>query len=218
MTRARMRSRLASEWEAMGWEWDLQIGGLILDRISEVGTVDPNALAAVLPSSYLARYGASREELASSIDRAIGGETLEVENSEQATIAVTVFGDSYTLNVGESARIEHSTFNVGRGTQINIDASADRNELLNALRALIISGLAGQWDEQAARAIGKAVEQQGVLSLDDVRDTVMETGREAGSDTGRIQSLMEKVAVGGLGSFLATGLASGLTDLLHLVG
>lgn len=213
-----MRSKLAAEWEAMGWEWDLQIGGLILDRVAEAGAVDSDALAGALPGSYLVRYGASREDISSSISRAIGGETLDAESAERSTVSVIVSGDSYTLNFGNNARIENSAVNVGRGAQIKIDATADRNDLINALSVLVASGLAGRWDERAAHAIGGAIEEKDLLSLEDVRAAVVGAGQEAGVDASGIQELLEKVAVGGLGSFLATGLSSGLTDLLHLVG
>ncbi len=218
MTRARMRSRLAGEWEAMGWEWDLQIGGLILDRIATDGVVDASALAAVLPASYLSRYDTDRETLAEVIDRALGGETLDTDAASTGTVVVN--GDSFnlTFNLADNAKIENSPFNIGSGTQINLDAGAGREELLYALRALLAAGLSGGWDAAAALALGRAIEEQGLLSTEDVRGAALEAGELTGADSSKVRELIEKVAVSGLGGFLATSLGFGLSDLLHLVG
>jgi hypothetical protein len=212
-----MRSRLAAEWEAMGWEWDLQVGGLILDQVAEVGAVDANALAAALPSSYLTGYGTDRETLAAAIKRAIGGEMLAAEEKESSGITILVHGDNYTLSFGDNAQIDRSPFNIGPGTQLNLDAGAEKEDLLLALRALVASGLAGEWDPKAALAIGHAVEEHGGLTVEDVGGAVVEAGSE-NVDRSRVQELTEKVAISGFGGFLATALGAGLGDLAHLVG
>jgi hypothetical protein len=218
MTRARMRSRLAGEWEAMGWEWDLQVGGLILDRIGADGVVDASAVAAALPASYLSRYDTDRETLAEVIDRALGGETLDPDAATTGTVVVN--GDSFNLSfhLADNAKIENSPFNTGSGPQINLDAGAGREEFLDALRALLAAGLTGRWDPGAALALGRAIEEQGSLSTEDVRRVALEAGELTGADSSKVRELVEKVAVSGLGGFLATSLGSGLTGLMHLVG
>lgn len=218
MTRARMRSRLASEWEAMGWEWDLQVGALLLDYVEAAGAVDASDLAGVLPASYLSRYETDRETLAEVIDRALGAEILDSEVTSASI--VTVNGDSFnlTFNLSDNAKIENSPFNIGPGTQINLDMGAGRDELLNALGALVAAGLSGDWNSGAALALGRVIEEQDTLSTVDIRNAVLQAGELSGADPAKVRELIEKVAVSGLGGFLATSLGSGLTDLLHLVG
>lgn len=218
MTRARMRSRLATEWEAMGWEWDMQVGGLILDRIEMDQAVTPETLAVALPESYLARYRTDRETLAEVIDRAIGGETVEGEKKQHPGLTILVHGDNHMLSFGDNAQLDGSHLNVGAGSQINLDAGADKKDLLLALRALVASGLAGEWDSRAAAAIGRVVDETGVLTVDDVRGAVIETGEAQGVDRSRVQELIERIATGGLGGFLSTALTAGLSDLAHLIG
>lgn len=216
MIRGRMRAALAAEWEANGWGWDLQIGGLILDRIAAEGKVDPEGIAATLPSAYLARYGTDREEISEAISRAIGNEIFEVEPA-QATSTVIVGGATYNLSfeLSEQARIENSSFNVGSGTQINLDVDATREDLLSALQALVAAGLSGNWDESAAQALGAAIEQRGDLNAEEVRDATLEAGRATGAEPSRVRALLEKVAVGAATSTLGSGLTAGLGLLLQ---
>jgi hypothetical protein len=217
MDRARMRSRLASEWEGMRWDWDLQVGAIMLDQLKAGETVDPAGLAAVLPNSYLATYRTDRDELAEVIDRAIGGETLTGEPSAPS-VSVTVHGDNYSFNLGAGAQIHGDQVNVGGGVQIVVDVNASKEDLLSALQAVVASGLQGQWNPEAALAVGRAVEERGELSVAEVRGAVLELGQSEGVERPRVEELIEKVAVGGFGTFLATALGAGLGDLLHLIG
>ena len=212
-----MRSRLASEWEGMGWDWDLQVGGIMLDQLQAGEAVAPAILAAALPDSYLTRYRTNREELTEAIDRAIGGEALTSE-LPSPSVSVTVHGDSYSFNLGPGAQIHGGQVNVGGGVQIVVDADATKEDLLSALQTVIASGLQGQWNREAALAVGRAVEERGELSVTEVRDAVLEVGQSEGVGRSRVEELIEKVAVGGFGTFLATALGAGLGDLLHLIG
>src|SRR5262245_54102206 len=146
MTRAQMRARLAAEWESNGWEWDLQIGGLILDRVEAAGNVDAEAISAGLPAAYLARYQTDRDGLGEAISRAIAGESLDPKPKAASTLIVG--GDTYNLSfqLADGARIE-GAFNVGSGTQINVDVDASTEDLLVAVRTLVAAGLSGNWDE-----------------------------------------------------------------------
>jgi hypothetical protein len=215
MTRARMRARLAAEWEANGWEWDLQIGGLILDRIGAAGNVDAAAIAAALPGSYLARYGTDRDELAEAISRAIGGESLDADQAT-STSTVIVNGATYNLSfhLSDNAQIENSPFNVGAGTQINVDASGDREELLRAVQALLAAGLSDNWDEGAAAAIDAAIAERDDIGAEDVKDAVIKAGKVTAAEPSRIRNLLEKVAVGAATSTLGAGITAGLGLLL----
>jgi hypothetical protein len=213
-----MRNRLASEWEVMGWEWDLQVGGYLLDQLVVGSPVSPAVMAEALPSSYLSRYRTDRQTVQEAIERAIGDEVLDEEQRGPAPITLVVHGDNYTVSFGDNATFEGSPLNIGPGTQLNLDSSSDVDELLRAIGILVTSGLGGQWDSRAALAVEKLVKEHGGLTVENVRSAVIEAGEAAGADAGRIQELTEKVAVSGLGSFLSVALSSGLADLLHQLG
>ena len=216
MTRAQMRSRLASEWEAMGWEWDLQIGGLILDRVAAGGSVDPQAIAATLPSSYMSRYGSDRKQLAEVIERAIGGQSIEADPAK-AQSTVIINGDTYNLSVELSgeAKIENSPINVGSGPQVNIDIDATREAVFTGIEALLHAGLAGSWDANAAQALGKVIEERGDLNAEEISTFTQEVGKIEKPDPGRLRALLEQVAVGAATSTLGQGLTAGLGLLLQ---
>lgn len=216
MTRAQMRSRLASEWEAMGWEWDLQIGGLILDRLGADGSVNPQAIAAALPSSYMSRYGSDRESIAEVIERAIGGQVLEADR-DKAPSTVIINGDTYNLSVELSgeAKIEGSPIKVGPGPQVNIDIDASREAVFTGIEALLHAGFAGGWDAKAVQALGKVVEDRGDLTAEEISTFTQEVGKSERPEPGQIRALLEKVAVGAASSTLGQGLTAGLGLLLQ---
>jgi hypothetical protein len=216
MTRGRMRAALAAEWEANGWEWDMQIGGLILDRVAADGGVDPKAIAATLPSSYMSRYGSDRELLAEAIERAIGGESMEADPAG-ASGTVIINGDTYNLSfkLSEGARIENSPIKVGPGPQANINVDASRETVFAGLEVLLRSGLAGSWDAPAARALGEVIEARGDLSATQISDFTQEVGEAERPEPERIRALLEKVAVGAASSTLGQGLTAGLGLLLQ---
>jgi len=216
MTRGRLRAALAAEWEANGWEWDMQIGGLILDRVAADGRVDPEAIAATLPSSYLGRYGSDRESLAEAIERAIGGESIEADPVGVSS-TVTINGDTYNLSfeLSEGARIENSPIKVGPGPQVSINVDASRETVFTGIEALLRSGLAGSWDAEAARALSEVIEERGDLSVKEISELTQEVGKAERSEPVRIRALLEKVAVGAATSTLGQGLTAGLGLLLQ---
>jgi hypothetical protein len=216
MTRGRMRAALAAEWEANGWEWDMRIGGLILDRVAADGSVDPKAIAAALPSSYMSRYGSDREFLAEAIERAIGGKSIEVD-PVGALSTVVINGDTYNLSfeLSEEAKIENSPIKVGPGPQTNINVDASREAVFAGIEALLRSGLAGSWDTAAAGALGEVIEARGDLSAKQISDFTQEVGEAELPDPRRIRALLEKVAIGAASSTLGQGLTAGLGLLLQ---
>lgn len=216
MTRGRMRAALAAEWEANGWEWDMQIGGLILDRVAADGSVDPKAIAAALPRSYMNRYGSDREFLADAIERAIGGESIETD-PVGASSTVIINGDTYSpsFELSEGAKIANSPIKVGPGPQTNINVDASREAVFNGIEALLRSGLTGSWDAAAARALGEVIEARGDLSAEQISDFTQEVGEVERPEPERIRALLEHVAIGAASSTLGQGLTAGLGLLLQ---
>jgi hypothetical protein len=216
MTRAQLRSRLASEWEAMGWEWDLQIGGLILDRVAAEGSVDPEAIAATVPNSYMSRYGTDPESFADAIERAIGGQSMEADPIGGSSTMV-INGDTYNLSfeLSEGAKIENSPIKVGPDPQVNIDMDASREAVFTGIETLLRSGLAGTWDTDAGQALGNVIDERGDLSAEEISTFTQEVGKIERPDPERIRALLEKVAVGAAASTLGQGLTAGLGLLLQ---
>jgi hypothetical protein len=214
----RIETLLAAEFDRQGWEWGLDIGQMLLGAVEPLGRIDGEALAARIPADFLQRNRTTPKNVAAAIDRVAGGLSVAPE-SPQTSVQITVqSGDTYNVSFGANANLQNSPFNIGPGMQLKIDSSSPPEDLAAALGALVAAGLAGEWDEQAARAIGGSIEDQQKISLDEARAAVLEAGREVATEPSAVRGFIEKVAVSGLGSFLTTAMSLGLTDLLHLLG
>jgi hypothetical protein len=211
-----MRTRLAAGWSERGWEYDSPSIRALLDAAESRGAVDPAALAATLPGSYLTKIGADREGAAEAIADALGPGMLVESEPASLPASINAGGDVITFNLADGAQIIGSNFNFS-SNQVNLDA-AEKPELLASLQAALLSGLSGSWDPAALAAIGSAIETRGDFELEEVRDSVAELGREADFERSRVSELIEKVAVSGFGSFFSVALSSGLTELLELLG
>jgi hypothetical protein len=215
---AQIETLLAAEFDRQGWEWGLDIGRTLLDGVEPLGQIDGEALAARIPADFLQRNRTTRQNVASAINRAARGLSV-ASGSRQDSVQITIqSGDTYNVSFGANANLQNSPFNIGPGRQLQIDSSSTSEDLATALGALVAAGLAGEWDEQAARAIGGSIEDQQKISLEEARAAVLEAGRDVAPDPSAVRGFIEKVAVSGLGSFLSTAMSLGLTDLLHLLG
>jgi hypothetical protein len=216
-TPAALNTALAEEFDRQGWEYDLTLGTQLVSLVEERGRVDSGALSREVPAAFLHRNRTTRENVAAAIERAIGGRTPIPVPPPVSPVSIISHGDTYQLNIDHS-QISGSSFNLGSGTLINIDAGAEKDDLLTALGALVSAALSGDWNSGAAQAIGQAIEQQGELTVAEARAAVLEAGQGQDLDRSRISELIEKVAVSGVGNFLSTALGLGLGDLLHLLG
>jgi hypothetical protein len=164
----------------------------------------------------MSRYGYDRESLAEAIERAIGGESIEADPVGVSS-TVIINGDTYNLSfaLSEGAKIENSPIKVGPGAQTNINIDASREAVFTGIEALLRSGLAGSWDEEAARALSGVIEERGDLSAEQISEFTQEVGRTADPEPGRVRALLEKVAVGAATSTLGQGLTAGLGLLLQ---
>jgi hypothetical protein len=214
VTFSELQTELAAEFDRQGWEYDLSFAPSLATAACRSGTVVAESLAALAPPEFLHHNQTDRQNLAAAIERVAGGLTV-ISDNPPTSIAVKVEGDIYTLKFGDKAHLEN--VNIGPGNQLSIDSGSSNDDLLTAIGVLITSGLNDDWDDIAARAVGTAVEEQGNLTVDEVREAVIEAGKDTGVKPSKVKELTEKVAVSGVGGFMATALTSGLGDLAHFL-
>jgi hypothetical protein len=209
---ARMQALLAAEFEQQGWEWDLVVGREIVMEIERRGKVEADRVAARVPVGYLARNRTDRSELAAAIESALGGATPAAP--APVTPATLIIGGAHhTLKMEAGSSISGSRINVG-GTQINVEADTRKQEVLGAVAALVRAGLAGHWNADAAVALAEAIDARDDIGFEDVQDV---TGEVVGAESprqSRAKAFLAKVAAGGLGGALGTGISAGIGEAI----
>lgn len=207
---ARMQSLLAAEFERHGWEWDLGAGRTIVQEIERHGTVNAERLAQRVPGDFLARNHTDRAELAMVIGAALGS-TVPAAPPPAATTTLVIHGSQYNVTVG--ANSANSPITVG-GTHINVEVATSKGEVLDAVAALVRAGLTLRWDADAASALGEAIESRNDIRYEDVQGRTEEVVRAEAPTRERAKAFLEKVAAGGLGGALGTGIAAGVAEAL----
>ena len=208
------RRLLASGFEGAGWEYDLVTGKSILEAAEDADRMDGTELARVVPASFLERNGISREDVAAVIDRAVGGRKLQ---ADPGTPTVLNFDNrSYSLRVESGGQISGSQVNVG-GTQINVQAGADRGEVLTAVAALFRAGLANDWNPAAAAELAAVIDARDDIGFEDVEKVAIETAESTGEppDEGRVRAMLRSITEQGIGGALGTGISAAVGWLLR---
>ena len=213
LTPGRMRTALAAELDASTYEYDPPLIAAIVDAVVERGTVEPDQLAALASRTYLDRNGLDRGALAGVIARALGGSVPR----PAASATVSIRGGDVTYNVKLSGQSNVGSLNVGSGTQIVAEAGGYRNALLAGWAALGEAGLRDEWDADAAAIVATAIAERDDVTVADVQATTAETVRREQPKQSRAKAFLEKVAAGGLGGALGTGIAAGGGEVIHLL-
>jgi len=210
-----IRTMLAAEFEARGWEYDLVTGKAIVERAEEDGRIDPLVLARVVPNGFLQRNGVTRDEVAAAIERAVGNRTPEPSEASPTTV-LNVDGRHYSLHVESGGQITGSQVNVG-GAQINIQSGVGKEEILAGVDALLRAGLGGDWNPEAARELGAAIDARDDIRFEDVEAVAVEIAETASEppDEGRVRGMLRSITEQGLGGALGTGISAGLGWLLR---
>lgn len=216
LTPTDLRTLLAAEFDARGWEYDLVTGRAMVERAERDGQIDPAALARAVPSSFLRRTGATRDDIQAAIEYAAGGRALRAEERAPATLLIN--DNRYQLHMAEGASISGSQVNVG-GTQINVRADTDRAEVLAGIGALVRAGLEDDWNVEALVDLADTISDREDISYEDVEHVVVEVAEDATEhlDRGRIRRMMQSIAEQTISGALAIGLTSGLTEALALL-
>ena len=203
-----MQRRLAEEFERRAWSYDLATVPTILDEVERSGTGDAEKLAANVPGEFLARTGATRAEIADAIKRAIGGKTLEAEPESSTTLII----NNHSINLGPGASVSGGNLNTGR--QIIVQSGSDKSDILEAVAALVGSGLQGEWSAQAASELAQVIDSRADIAVDDVVEASSRAAKDADADPGRIKALLTQIATGAVSGALGTGITAGLGSLL----
>jgi hypothetical protein len=209
-----MQRLIAAEFDRQRWEYDLSVGETIVAEIERAGEVVPDKLVQRLPAEFFQRNRTSRDLVAAAVDRAVGGRTPKRLEPTHNTL---VFDNSrhYDLKVGKGAQITNSPINVGEGTQINVSLQASKDEILAAVEALLRAGLAGDWNNDAARDLATVIDNRDDMGYEDVQELTAEVVRDEHPKQGRVKELLLKIATGGIGGALATGISAGAGELIH---
>lgn len=204
---ADLRNRLAAEFEARGWEYEPVAGQAILDGVVSDGHVDAAAIARRVPRDFLRRQGADQGSLANAIERAIGGWTPDPERTSVPML--TIDNRSYHLGLGVGAQITGGQINVG-GTQINVRADTAQEEVLAAVRALVLAGLEGHWNPDAARHLGAVIDDRDDVGFEQVRSAAVDAAETVADpvDDERVRGMLQSISEQGLGGALGTGIAA----------
>jgi hypothetical protein len=207
---------IAAEFDRQRWEYDLTVGERIVAEIERAGAVVPDKLAGQLPAEFFQRNRTSRDLVAAAIGRAVGSRTPKRPEPVSSTL---VFDNSrhYEVTFGKGAQITNSQLNVGEGTQINVSVQASKDDVLGAVEALLRAGLAGDWNEGAARELATVIDSREDVGYEDVQVVTAEVVQAEQPKQRRLKELLLKIATSGLGGALATGISAGAGELIHLL-
>jgi hypothetical protein len=213
-TPAELQRLIAAEFDRQRWEYDLSVGETIVAEIERAGDVPPDKLTQRLPPEFFQRNRTSRDLVAAAIGRAVGGRTPKRPEPTHSTL---VFENSrhYEVTLGKGAQITNSQLNVGEGTQINVSVQANKDEVLAAVEALLRAGLAGDWNNDAARELATVIDSRDDIGYENVQEITAEVVQAEQPKQGRVKELLLKIATGGIGGALGTGISAGAGKLIQ---
>jgi hypothetical protein len=214
-TPAGLQRLIATTFDAQGWVYDLSVGPQLVEAIRKQGGVDGAKLSRVLPATFFERNRVSRDLVSKVIERALGGVMLREESRMPTTIVIA--GNNYQVNVGEGASIVNSNLNLGEGTQIVASADADKQDVLLAVEAIVRAGLAGDWNDGAAKELAALVDSRSDLDYEDVQKVASEIVKAEQPSKQRVKDFLTRIATSGLAGALATGITTGVGEAVtHL--
>lgn len=209
-TPAALQRLLAAEFDRRGWPYELGVVSDLVEHVENTGRVDATALAARVATTYLERNGITRGGMARAIQRAIGDRTVAVE---PPPVMLVINDHSHNLTLGGNAAITGDV-NVG-GTQINIKQTANKDELIAAVEALVRAGLTGTLNINAALELQDVLVARDDITVEDIHAATVSAAAAEQPDRGRVRALLTQIATGGLGGALGTGISAGLGELLQ---
>lgn len=209
-TPSEIQTCLAAEFDRQGWQYDLGLGPALLAEVEKRGAVDAQALADAVPAAFFQINRTTRENLATAIERAIGGRTLDL-HQEVATLVIE--DHSHHVTISGHAQV-HGDFNVGDGVQINVSVGGQREDVLAALAALLRAGFSGDWNEGAAAGLAKVIQDREDIGVQDVRAAAAEVAKVEQPSPSRVREMVEKIATAGLGGAFGTGISAALGQLI----
>jgi hypothetical protein len=210
-TPAELQRRIAAEFDKQGWEYALGIGPDLVALTEGRGPIDAETVAAAVPQEFLQNNGTRREDVAAAIQRAIGG--LSVRRDTVAT-SLVINDNRYQVNLEAGSRIVASNINVGDGTQLNIDASATKSDVLSGVEVLLRAGLNGKLNVEAARELGELINGRSDISLEDIQRVTVDVVEAEKPKMERLKEFLNEIAIQALGGAMGTGIAAAIGSLM----
>jgi len=208
-----LRRRLAAEFDEQGWDVGRNAIPQLLDDITRDGEVDGARLAESLPANFFQGNRTTKKLVATAIERAIGGKTID----DPAPVPAVHIDNRYQVNLGKGAEVSGSNINVGDGTQINVDVNSSKDDVLVGVEAILRAGLNGDWDIDAARALAELVGERQDISETDIEKLTVEVVESEAPTRQKLTDFMKEIAAQGLGNVLGSGIISGIATVLpHL--
>jgi hypothetical protein len=177
--------------------------------------VDAQRIVQALPSAFFDRNRVPKDTVRAVVERAIGGSTFAEEARMLTTIVIG--GSNYQVNVGAGASIVNSNLNIGEGSQIVVSTEADKDEVLVAVEAIIRAGLAGEWNDDAATALAEVIGRRGDFGYEDVQRVATSVVTAEQPTRAAAKDFLSRIAASGLGGVLATGMTTGVAEVMHLL-
>lgn len=210
-TPAELQRRIAAEFDKQGWEYDLAIGHDLVAQTEGRGPINADKVAAALPSEFFQKNRTRREDVAGAIQRAIGG--LVIQRGTVAT-SLVINDNRYQVNLEAGSRIVASNINVGDGTQLNIDASATKSDVLSGVEVLLRAGLNGKLNVEAARELGELINARSDVSLEDIQRVTLDVVEAEKPKRERLKEFLNEIAIQALGGAMGIGIAAAIGALI----
>jgi hypothetical protein len=103
-----------------------------------------------------------------------------------------------TISLRErTASIVNSNVNLGEGTQINVSAESDKQDVFVAVEALVRAGLSGDWSDDAGNALSSLVAERTDVTYEDVETVALEVAKKERPTKDRVTGFLAQIAVSG---------------------
>jgi hypothetical protein len=208
--RAELQRRLAAEFAAQGWPYEHDLAPAVLDSVERGGAADGETLVRRVPADYLDRHRIAREQMVRVLERALGGQAIEVGSS--AATSIVINDNRYSISVGPGASVSGSQLNTA-GNQLIVTAETSKDDVLATVMALVRAGLTGDWNEAAARDLGDVIDGRADIDIEDIRELVRQVVDDDKPEKRRIKELVTKISTSAISGALSAGIIAALGTL-----
>jgi hypothetical protein len=208
-SRAELQRSLAAAFEAQGWPYEHAFAPALFEHMEKLGASDGATLAQHVSADFLDRHHITREHMGRVLDKAIGGQTLERDAPSETTLVFT--DNRYSIQIGDHSQVSNSTLNTGN--QIIVQASASKDDLLEAVSALVRGGLSDDWNDDAAQQLAQVIDGRDDIMIEDVRDAARAAAEAEQAEPGKVKALLTRISVGATSGALGTGIVAALGAL-----
>lgn len=202
ITLSNLRTLLAAEFERRGWPYSVEVGAGIVESAKVAGRTNAKTLAKSVSGTFLDQNDINRTDIEDAIKQSVGDCELVEENATPAQ--VTNYTNS--IHLGPGAAINQSKINIGG---VQVEATANKDELLKAVAMLVKSGLDGTWNSDEARALEDILERRKDITAADVQEITTEQVKKSPKNT--VKKFLSSVSTSTLGGILSYGMIAALS-------